>query len=424
MNFSIYIPVFNRRDELKRTLRALVPEKGSHEVFVVDLGSTDGSQEVLKDFTWAQLLTPKADIRSKALNEAVKTGEGEVLMFLEPGTLPARGWSQVVVDHLANGAADAGHFNCREVDSTAPWAANLRALATKLGQQILGGPSSLNGVVVKRDTFEKAGGFRPVPDFEWLAFAGRLKEAGAVVKPIKHEVLAAPAPGSRQQNAWFELKEDLTAALNYRKNQSFDLKRCKRKASSAILFGYDAFPCPDVNEYVAYARQEVLKIALEKMQSYRGVEKIYFIGGTESTKLIGQPSGVEVIGKPRSTVQKRFAELLDKIRDAQTEGLLLVRGISTALTHANLRSLCEGPSEAPCVILPENGTSEWLGMWLEPPALDAITEWELSAEMESLTPVFKPKAIRKDVEGGLPSLRTDSDARALYYAGMLDRLPS
>ncbi|MEX2608122.1 MAG: glycosyltransferase [Kiritimatiellia bacterium] len=423
MNFSIYIPVFNRRDELKRTLRALIPEKGSHEIFVVDLGSSDGSQDLLKDYPWAQLLTPRADIRSKALNEAAKSGEGEVLFFLEPGTLPARGWSQALEDHIANGA-DAGHFNCREVDSTAPWAANLRALATRLGQQILGGPASLNGVAVKRKTFNQVEGFRPVPDFEWLAFASRLKGAGAVVKPVKHQVLVAPAPGSRQRNAWFDLKEDLLAAMRYRKTENFDLKRCKRKASAAILFGYDVFPASKENDYMTYARQEVLKLTLEKMQSYRGVEKIYFIGGTESTKLIGQPSGVEVIGNPRGRVQKRYADLLEKIRTTKPEGLLLVRGISNALSHESLRNLCEGPSEAPCVILPETGTGEWLALWLEAPALDVISDWELSPEVESLTPVLKPKAIRKDVEAGLPSLRTDSDARALYYSGLLDRLPA
>ncbi|MDA3875401.1 MAG: glycosyltransferase [Kiritimatiellae bacterium] len=423
MNFSIYIPVFNRRDELKRTLRALIPEKASHEIFVVDLGSTDGSQDLLKEYPWAQLLTPIANLRSKALNEAAQSGEGEVLFFLEPGTLPARGWAQALETHFSN-AADAGHFTCREVDSTAPWAANLRALATKLGQQILGGPASLNGVAVKRETFEKVEGFRPVPDFEWLAFAARLKQSGAVVKPIKHEVLMAPAPGSRQRNAWFDLKEDLQAAMRYRKTEDFDLTRCKRKASAAILFGYDAFPVSDGNDYMAYARQEVLKLALEKMQSYRGVEKIYYIGGTESTKLIGQPSGVEVIGKPRSTVQKRYAELLDRIRNTQPEGLLLVRGISNALTHESLRNLCEGPSEAPCVILPETGSGEWLALWLEGPALDVIPDWELSPEVESLTPVFNPKAIRKDIEAGLPALRTDSDARALYYSGLLDHLPA
>lgn len=423
MIFSIYIPVFNRRDELKRSLRALIPEKASHEIFVVDLGSTDGSQDLLKDYPWAQLLIPKANLRSKALNEAAKSGEGEVLVFLEPGTLPARGWTQALEIHFSNGA-DAGHFTCREVESTAPWAANLRALTTKLGQQILGGPASLNGVAVKRETFEQVEGFRPVPDFEWLTFAARLKEAGAVVKPIKHEVLAAPAPGSRQRNAWYDLKEDLQAAIRYRKSENFDLKRCKRKASAAILFGYDVFPCPKENDYLAYARQEVLKLALEKMQSYRGVEKIYFIGGTESTKLLGQPSGVEVIGKPRSTVQKRYAELLERIQATNPEGLLLVRGISSALSHQSLRNLCEGPSEAPCVILPETGTGEWLALWLEGPALNAISDWELSPEVESLTPVLKPNAIRKDVEAGLPGLRTDSDARALYYSGMLNHLPA
>ncbi|MGA0370127.1 MAG: hypothetical protein ACO3N7_11850, partial [Kiritimatiellia bacterium] len=234
------------------------------------------------------------------------------------------------------GGADAGHFLCREVDATAQWAASLRNFGMKLGTQLLGGPSGLNGVSVSRKMFDKVSGFRPVPDFEWLAFAARLKEAGANVKALKHEVLVSPGAGSRQKNAWEELKEDFFCAWNFRNREQFDPTRNKRKASSAVIFGYDAFEKPEGNEFFQHAQQELQKITLEIMQSFRGVEKIYFIGGSQSTKLIGQPSGVEVIGKPRSTLQNRFAELLDRIRAEGQEGLLLVKSNSMELCHLNL----------------------------------------------------------------------------------------
>ncbi|WFB35419.1 glycosyltransferase [Kiritimatiellota bacterium B12222] len=423
MKTSIFLPVFNRSHELQRSLRALIPEKGDHEVFVVDLGSTDGSQDVLKEYSWATLIQSTATIRSVALNEAASQATGDILFFLEPGSLPARGWDAALNAHFAAGN-DAGHLNCREVDGSAKWASSLRALGMKAGHQVLGGPASLNGVAVSKAAFDKVEGFRPVPDFEWLAFSAHLKASGAKVKLIKHEVLVAPPAGSRQVNAWHELKEDLVSAWKYRKSENFDPKRTKRKASNAIIFGYDAFETEKEHEYLHYARQELLKITLEVMQSYRGVEKIYFIGGTESCKVIGQPSGVEVYGSSRTGADKRFTELLEKLKNEGQEGLLLVRGDGMNLSHDDLRQVSEGPGEEPCIVLPEQERDAWVALWLEQPALDAIADWTLSAETSNLKAHLKSKIIRLDEEKPVKALRNDSDARGLYYAGVLDQQPA
>ncbi len=423
MKFSIFIPVFNRRDELQRSLLALIPEKGDHDVYVVDMGSTDGSQDLVKDYAWAHLVNSHENLRSKALNQAVEGAAGDLLFFLEPGSLPARGWDAALEKHFAAGF-DAGHFSCREVDTSAGWAASIRAQIMKTGQQVLGGPASLNGVAVSEAAFNKVSGFRPVPDFEWLAFSTRLKESGAKVKAIKHEILISPAAGSRQVNEWAELKENLQAALKYLKSSNFDSKRTRRKASSAVLFGYDCFASPDSSDYFKYAQQALLQISLEIMQSYNGVEKIYFIGGTESCNLIGQPSGVEIFGKAKTGTEKRFAELLEKLKADKQEGLLLVRGNSLALNHAALRELSEGPGVEPCIILPEADSAEWVALWLEQPALDAVADWELHPETANLQAHLKSKIIRQEVEKPVKGLRNDSDARGMYYSGMLDRLPA
>jgi glycosyltransferase involved in cell wall biosynthesis len=423
MKFSIYIPVFNQREELERTLRALIPEKDGHEVFVVDLGCSDGSMDSAKQHDWVHILTPSSHQLSTALNEAVKTGEGEGLFFLQPGSLPARGWTTALDDFLSGGA-DAGHLTVEEADSQSAWASCIRGLAQKIGHQILGGPASLNGVVVKRETFNNVEGFNPVPDFEWLAFANRLRQSGAIVKPVKHDVMVAPPPGYRHRDEWTELKDDFLAAWKYRKTQQFDAVRCQRKTSAAILIGYDVFPGDQPGDYFSYAQEELLKHSLEMMQSYRGVDKIYFLGKEKTMKLIGQPSGVEIVGKPRTALQKRFTELLEKLSADKMDGLLIVRAISSELTHDSLRDLCEGDGEAPCMILPEQSSDEWAALWLEQDALGALGDWELEATYPSLQATFKPKTIRQEVETGIRCLRTDSDARAMYYAGILDQLPA
>jgi len=424
MSISIYIPVFNRRDELKRTLRALIPEKEGSEVLVLDLGSTDGTMDVLSEFPWAKGLTAKAGLRAEALNQAVPEGDGEILLFLEAGSLPARGWSEALETHFSTDA-DAGHLRCKETEATAPWAGALRSAAAGIGVQLLGGPSSLNGVAVRRSTFEKVEGFRPVPDFEWLAFAARLKQAGAKVKPVGHDLLTLPVAGDRQRDAWQDLKEDFLSAWRYRKNETFDPERFKRQATVAVLFGYDLFPESELGDYGGYAREEVLRQNLECLQAYSGVEKIFFIGGSHTNSVLGQPSGVEVIGNPRKALKTRFHELLDRLKSLDTQSVLLVRAGAPGLSPKELRNLARSKSEAPCLIISEkNNSREWVVLQARDEALAELSNWEIEEAVDGLEALFAPKVIRHEVESSLPLLRTDSDVRALYYSGVLQRLPA
>lgn len=424
MSISIILPVFNQRDALKRSLRSLIPEKGNHEVLVADLGSTDGSTDVMKEYDWATNVSPSARPRSAALNEVAAKATGDILFFLEPGSLPARGWSEAITTHVESGI-DAGHLLCKEVDASSTWSATLRSMLWRVGYQITGGPSGLNGVIVKKEVFDNVNGFRPVPDFEWIAFSTTLKDSGHSVNVLKHDLLLTPKPGSDHADAFQELKEDLISTFTYRKSQSFDNTRSRRQSSAAILVGYDFFEKSKDPEYVALARKELLHDSLGTLQSFRGVGSCYFIGGTESTKLIGQPSGVEVMGKPRTKAEDRFAELRDKVLANHPEGVFLIKmGVSTELSHKSLFELSEGPSENPCVIRPIEGSDEWIAVWFEKAALEALPNLDISANIEPLQKQLSEKIIRSDVEDGLSALSTDSDARGMYYAGQLQELPA
>lgn len=423
MNISILIPVFNERDAIKRTLRALIPEKGSHEVLIVDLGSTDGTLDVVKEYDWVKVVSPASRPRAAALNEVVAQAQGDAILFLEAGSLPARGWSAAITNHLDK-VADAGHMLCKEVDATSAWSASLRSALGRLGYQITGGPSGLNGVVVKKETFDKVEGFRPVPDFEWLAFSNRLKNHGASVKVLKHDVLTTPKPGSGHADAFQELKEDVLSALKYRRSEQFDGKRSRRGATAAILVGYDFFGKLDEPAGVATARKELFKISVETMQSFRGVGNLFFIGGNESTKLLGQASGIDIMAKPRTAAPERFAELLGNVLAQNPEGVLLVKmGISTDLSHANLLEITEGPAENPCVMRPVEHSDEWLAVFFEKAALEALPSLEIGGTMQPIRDALAAKIVRTDVEDPISALRTDSDARGMYYAGQLQELP-
>jgi len=418
MKCSIYIPVYNERDALRRTLRSLVPEKDGHDVYVVDRGSHDGSLEVAKEYPWAQVLTQNEGLLGSCLNLAAAEGDGEVLLFLEPGAIAVRGWSAALSKHFSQ-AVDAGYFHPVEEGN-----AKLRNRVADLGRKLIGGPVSLNGLAVRRDSFKKAHGIPPVPDFESLVFANRLRDEGGSILPIAHDLLVAPRPGSRQADAWEDLFDDLRGAWTFRKTESFDATRCRRKSAAVVLIGHDLVEDAPVSDYFDYARDALLHTNLELVQSYRGAQKKVYLGGRKSTASVGQPSGMKVDSHTRTETDKRFGNLIQELEADGMDGLLLLRSTAKNLSHKLLRELAEAPSEFPCRLRPDADGKEWLAIWIDTPALAILRDQGLSFDIALLQKRFWDAAKKIDVLQPLERFQTEHDARAMYYSGIVDRLPA
>jgi glycosyltransferase A (GT-A) superfamily protein (DUF2064 family) len=106
---SVIVPVNNQVLQLRRTLRALVPEKHGHEVMVVDGGSRDGSQELARATPWVRLLKQPGSIGA-GVNAAAVAAKGDVLLILTPGTVLERGWSEAVEAAAAEEGFSFGAF--------------------------------------------------------------------------------------------------------------------------------------------------------------------------------------------------------------------------------------------------------------------------------------------------------------------------
>lgn len=422
MKCSIYIPVYNERDALRRTLRSLVPEKEGHEVFLVDRGSQDGSLDVAKEYPWAQVLTRNEGLLGTCLNLAAAEGDGDVLLFLQPGSLMVRGWSAALAKHFSQ-PVDAGYFHAVE-DGDGGCSAKLRNRVAALGLRVIGGPISLSGLAVRRDSFQKAHGIPPVPDHESLVFANRLREEGASITPIPHDLLLAPRAGSRQADAWEDLFDDLRSAWAFRKTESFDATRCRRNSAAVVLIGHDFEGDDPVSDYFDYARDALLHTNLELVQSFRGAQKKVYLGGRKSTASVGQPSGIKVDNHTRTDGDKRFADLIRELEADGMDGLLLVRSTVKNLSHKDLRELAEAPSEYPCRLRPDADGKEWLVLWIDTPTLQLLRDQGLRFDIALLQKRFWDAAKKLDVLEPLSRFRTEHDARAMYYAGLVDRLPA
>jgi rSAM/selenodomain-associated transferase 2 len=173
MRISVLIPAFNEAERIVTIVQHAAAALPSHEVIVVDGGSTDGTVPAAADLA---VVVRSTESRGASLNAAARSATGDVLLFLHADTLlPANAEAQI--EHvLGDGRVVGGAFRLAFDDrsvmgrATAAWV-NARSLAFNffLGDQAL---------FVRKDVFLQAGGFREWNLMEDLEILGRLRRFG------------------------------------------------------------------------------------------------------------------------------------------------------------------------------------------------------------------------------------------------------
>ena len=98
-SLSVLIVAWNSREELARTLPALLPELGEDdELIVVDNDSADGTPEAVKALApTARVLRAGRNLGFAAgCNAGAAAARGELLVILNPDAAPLRGWGEAI----------------------------------------------------------------------------------------------------------------------------------------------------------------------------------------------------------------------------------------------------------------------------------------------------------------------------------------
>jgi len=167
-SLAVIIPVLDRRDDLRATLRAL-PQVG--EVIVVDGGSADGSGQVAKSHGAALIATQPS--RGTQLRTGAERAAADWLLFLHADTrLDAAAWA-AIRSTLANGkAARAASFRFALEDGA--WQARLLELGVRIRVALLALPYGDQGLLIHRSLYEEVGGYRDLPLMEDVDLVRRL----------------------------------------------------------------------------------------------------------------------------------------------------------------------------------------------------------------------------------------------------------
>jgi rSAM/selenodomain-associated transferase 2 len=175
---SVIIPIYNEAGYLPATLDSIADNKPDQEMIVVDAGSVDGISGMARERASSVLFSPRRQ-RAYQMNLGAKRARGCTLLFLHADTrLPASALDQIE-SALSQDEIVGGGF-ARRYDSSS-WFLLTTCLLAGWRTRWTGWFLGDQAIFVRRETFEKLGGFRDLELFEDLDFSMRMAQTGKVV---------------------------------------------------------------------------------------------------------------------------------------------------------------------------------------------------------------------------------------------------
>ena len=186
MTITVIIPTLNEASTIAATIRHTAT-LGFDEIVVVDAGSSDQTRAIADSFVSCAhrvalnpvrlLIAPRG--RACQLNAAAKTVCNDVLLFLHADTRLPDNARQLIESAVADPAIVGGRFDV-QFDRASSWSRiiamfmNLRSRFTRIS-------TGDQAMFVRRQIFERLGGFSDIPIMEDIEFSMRLKRMGPTV---------------------------------------------------------------------------------------------------------------------------------------------------------------------------------------------------------------------------------------------------
>lgn len=173
---SAIIPALNEEAAISECLQALRRAGPWVEIIVVDGGSGDATREIAMGLADKVIEAPRG--RAVQMNAGARAASGDILLFIHADCRVPSGAYDAVRRTLSGEAVVAGAFDLR-IGHEGVWArlvervANLRSRLTQV-------PYGDQGFYIRKDIFEKIGGFANIPLMEDIEIAGRLKHLGRI----------------------------------------------------------------------------------------------------------------------------------------------------------------------------------------------------------------------------------------------------
>jgi len=192
---SIIVPVLNEAKGIEAFLRHLLELDGDYEVIVVDGGSQDGTAELASRYV--RVISAERG-RARQMNAGARVAQGNVFLFLHADCRLPQGAIEAIEAALADLSCVGGCFTLALDEDGAVY--RLLAFLARVRMWLTGRMTGDEGIFVRREVFERMGGFPDIPLMEDWEFSARLRAYGRVRRlPLK---IIASARRWREWGIW------------------------------------------------------------------------------------------------------------------------------------------------------------------------------------------------------------------------------
>jgi len=210
--FSIIIPVLHeaeRINDLIGHLRQLDPEKMS-EIIVVDGAPEKDTLRAIHDDEITKIFTEKG--RARQMNAGAFAAKGDILIFLHADTeLPLsvlRRMNEFISrNQYVGGAFDLGIKSDKRIYRVIAFLGSLRSRLNRI-------PYGDQAIFVRRDYFNKIGGYKDVPLMEDVEFMRRIKRSGKKIL-ISHDRVMTSARRWEEEGLTYCILRNWTLQILY-----------------------------------------------------------------------------------------------------------------------------------------------------------------------------------------------------------------
>jgi rSAM/selenodomain-associated transferase 2 len=170
---SIIVPTLNEAERIVACLQRLrMLRKGGAELIVADGGSTDTTVVLAKPWADRVLVGPRG--RAKQMNHGASVASGDVLLFLHADTMLPADASTALDAALGDAQVSWGRFDV-QIDGASPLLRLVAALMN-MRSRWSGIATGDQAIFVRRDVFQRAGGFPDQPLMEDIELSKRLRK--------------------------------------------------------------------------------------------------------------------------------------------------------------------------------------------------------------------------------------------------------
>lgn len=173
---SVIIPTLNEASNLAACVKALGKSR-DFELIVVDGGSLDGTPKIAQTLKATVITAPAC--RALQMNLGARIATNDIFMFLHADTIVPENWADVVHDTLNLPGVALGAFKFGLDESGSGY--RLIEKLANFRSQFFQMPYGDQAMFVKRDIFQRVGGFPEITIMEDYAFCRDIRKLGVII---------------------------------------------------------------------------------------------------------------------------------------------------------------------------------------------------------------------------------------------------